>query len=178
MRTRDPQSTPSDAIERPSDEAALAFVRRHQRGVWRFLRASGCPPHAADEVAQDALLVALDKRVDDLAAPAFLRQTAKFLWLRRLRDEGRARERLLEAAEALWREDAERDDGDGVLAALRECLGSLPPRSRTVVERVYRDGCSRAELAQDLGIGEHGARTFLQRLRATLRDCIERRLAR
>lgn len=153
-------------------------MRRHQRGLFRFLRAAGCAAHAAEELAQDALLIALDKGIDGAAAGAFLRQTARHLWLRRVRDDGRARRRLLEAAERLWRDDAERDDGDGVLAALRACVEALPERSRMVLERVYGEGMGRADLAKELGLGEHGARTLLQRLRAALRDCIERRMAR
>lgn len=162
----------------PADDAVLAYVRCHQRGVWRFLRAIGCPPHAADEVAQDALLLALDRRIDDAAAPAFLRQAAKFLWLRRQRDEGRAQARWLAHAEQLWQRDCAADDGDGLLAALRRCVEALPPRSRLAIERAYGDDAGRAELAAELGLTAHGARTLLQRLRAALKTCIERRLGR
>ena len=161
-----------------ADAAAAAFVRRHQRGVWRFLRALGCPAHAADEVAQDALLLALERHVDDGSAPAFLRQAAKFVWLRRARDERRAAERLAAAAEILWRRDCERDDGDGLLAALRACVEALPPRSRLAVQRTYGEDAGRSELAAELALGEHGVRTLLQRVRAGLKDCVERRLQR
>ena len=158
-------------------DAAFAFVHRHQRGLWRFLRACGCPAHAADEVAQDALLLALERNVDDDAAPGYLRQAAKFLWLRRVRDEGRSHARWLDAAEQLWQQDCATDAGDGLIAALRTCLDVLPPRPRLALQRVYAEGTSRETLAAELGIGEHGARTLLQRIRAALRDCIERRLA-
>jgi RNA polymerase sigma-70 factor (ECF subfamily) len=171
------QSEPGER-HRPDDDAAAAFVRRHQRGVWRFLRALGCPAHAADEVAQDALLLALERAVADDAAPAFRRQTAKFVWLRRQRDERRAAERLVAAAERLWQRDCERDDGDGLIAALRACVEALPPRSRLAVQRTYGEDAGRSELAQELGLGEHGVRTLLQRVRATLKDCVERRLER
>ena len=159
-----------------ADDAAAAFVRRHQRGVWRFLRAIGCPAHAADEVAQDALLLALDRAVGEAEAAGFLRQAAKFLWLRRQRDEGRQALRLAELGERLWLRDCAHDDGDGLLAALRLCIEALPPRSRLAVERTYGDDAGRAELAQELGIGEHGVRTLLQRVRAALRACIDRKL--
>ena len=48
-------------------------------------------------------------------------------------------------------------------------------RHNVTFDRTYRDGLGRAELGAELGIGEHGVRNLLQRLRATLRDCIERR---
>jgi RNA polymerase sigma-70 factor (ECF subfamily) len=164
--------------DRAADEAAAAFVRRHQRALWRFLRAIGCPAWAADEVAQDALLLALDRRIADADAPAFLRQTAKFHWLRRQRDDRRAAERLAAAAERLWQRDCAADDGDGLIAALRACVEALPPRSRLAVQLAYGEEQSRAELAVELGVGEHGARTLLQRVRKALKDCVERRLQR
>lgn len=162
----------------PATDALEAFVRRHQGAVWRFLRALGCPAHEADDLTQDTFLLALDRRQhqrDDAAAAAFLRQTAKHLWLHRRRDDRRRAERLLAAADQLWRQDCERDDGAGWLAALELCLQQLEARSRRALELVYGERASRAELAAALGLGEHGARTLLQRVRAFLRDCIERR---
>ena len=172
------QPGPREHDRSADDATAAAFVHAHQRGLWRFLRAIGCPGHAADEVAQDALLLALDRAVADAEAPAFLRQAAKFLWLRRQRDDRRAAEHLVAAAERLWQRDCERDDGDGLIVALRACVEALPPRSRLAVQRTYGDDSSRAELAAEFGLGEHGVRTLLQRVRKALRDCIERRLLR
>ncbi len=43
------------------DEVLTAFVRRHQVGLWRFLRVCGCRGARAEEIAQDALLIALQK---------------------------------------------------------------------------------------------------------------------
>jgi RNA polymerase sigma-70 factor (ECF subfamily) len=173
-----PSARAPAAVDEPiaGEDPAAAFVRRHQRGVWRFLRALGCPAHAAEEIAQDAFLLALDHDVTDAVAPAFLRQAAKFLWLRKQRDEGRAAQRLAAAAERLWQRDCARDDGEGLLAALRRCVEALPERSRLVVELVYRDDASRADVARELQLTEHGARALLQRLRGALRQCVERRL--
>jgi RNA polymerase sigma-70 factor (ECF subfamily) len=159
------------------DDPVAAFVRRHQLGLWRFLRVLGCGGNEAEELAQDALLIALRRGFDaepDAAVRPFLRTTARHLWLRRRRDDRRRAERHAAAAERLWQQEAAHDDGAGWLAALDACL-QLPPRSRHVLERTYRDDAGRRELAAELGIGEHGVRTLLQRLRAALRDCIERR---
>jgi DNA-directed RNA polymerase specialized sigma24 family protein len=161
------------------DAAVTGFVRLHQRGLLRFLRALGAGA-AAEEIAQDAFRVGLARVADaePAVAAAFLRQTGKHLWLRRQRDDRRRAARFAAAVEVLWQRDCARDDGDGLLAALDLCLQTLPPRARLAVERVYRDGCSRAELAIELQIGEHGARTLLQRVRKGLRDCMARRLQR
>ena len=163
------------------DDQLAVFVRRHQTGLWRFLRMCGCDGQQAEEIAQDALLTALRRgRLDgdDAGAAAFLRQTAKFLWLRARRDERRRIAKQIAAAELAWRRDCAADDGAGWFAALDVCLEQLPARSRLALERTYRDGLGRAELGAELGIGEHGVRTLLQRLRAGLRDCIERRRER
>lgn len=167
----------------PGDPVA-GFVRRHQVAVWRFLGVLGCRGQQAEAIAQDALVIALQRgfgsaaradEADDGAAAAFLRQTAKHLWLREQRDDRRRAERHAEAAEIAWQRELGHDDGAGWLDALDRCLRELPPRSRQALERTYRDGLGRSELGAELGIGEHGVRTLLQRLRAVLRECIERR---
>jgi RNA polymerase sigma factor (sigma-70 family) len=155
------------------------FVLRHQAATWRFLRVLGCRGLEAESIAQDALVLALQKGVDarpDGEAAAFLRQAAKNLWLRTQRADRRRAERHAAAAELAWQRDfGDEGDGAGWLEALAQCLAELPERSRRALDATYRDGLSRAELAGELGIGEHGVRTLLQRLRAVLRDCIERR---
>lgn len=175
----------SQRPQRPAADtssAAGAFVERHQVGLWRFLRGAGCPAALAEELVQDALLVALRRGIVERPAPAaaaFLRGTAKNLWLRRVRDDRRRVARLLELAEERWRRDAERDldaQGDARREALDGCLRALPARSRAALRRVYAEGASRRELAAELALTEHGARTLLQRVRKALRACIERRM--
>ncbi len=179
-----PHSRPSDAPAAPPGDPVAAFVRRHETGLWRFLRVLGCRGQQAEAIAQDALVIALQRGfgtaanaadADDGAAAAFLRQTGKHLWLREQRDDRRRAERHAEAAEVAWQRELGHDDGAGWLDALDRCLRELPPRSRQALERTYRDGLGRHELGNELGIGEHGVRTLLQRLRAALRQCIERR---
>ncbi|MFO1077194.1 MAG: sigma-70 family RNA polymerase sigma factor [Planctomycetota bacterium] len=175
-----PHRSPAAPDVLPGDPVD-AFVAKHQRALWRFLRVLGCAGQEADAIALDAIVIALRRGVparDGEAAAAFLRQTARHLWLRRQRSDRRRAARHAEAAERLWQQRCARDDGDAWLDALDRCLGELPERSRTALERTYRDGLGRAELGGELGIGEHGVRNLLARLRAALRDCIERRLER
>ncbi|HLQ38651.1 MAG TPA: sigma-70 family RNA polymerase sigma factor [Planctomycetota bacterium] len=168
---------PDSPPHQPPGTADLeAFVQQHQRGVWRFLRALGAPAHEADDVTQETFLLVLQKgpRAGEDGAP-FLRQTAKYLWLRRRRDERRRVDKLAAAVELLWQDDCARDDGDGYLQALAQCLDTLQARARTVLQRFYGDGVGREELAAELSMTGHGVRTLLQRVRAALKDCIERR---
>ncbi|MBK8100161.1 MAG: sigma-70 family RNA polymerase sigma factor [Planctomycetes bacterium] len=166
---------------RSSDDGAIvAWVRQHQVGVWRFLRLLSCDAATADEIVQDALLVGLERGLhtctDRTQAAAFLRTTARQLWWRRRRDRQRNDERLAAAATALWQRDHAHDDGEAWLSALDTCRATLPARSQQVLDRFYRDGASRAVIASELGVTEHAVRVLLQRVRAALRACIERRL--
>jgi RNA polymerase sigma-70 factor (ECF subfamily) len=156
-----------------------AVVRRHQLGLWRYLRALGVPAADAEDLLQDTFLVAmrrLDEDRGEAAVATFLRQTAKNLWLRRRRDRSRREELLLAHADAAWQHDCASDDGERWQLALRACLASLDGRARDVVERFYGDGLGREAVAAAMGMKENGVKTLLQRVRAVLRDCIERRL--
>jgi RNA polymerase sigma-70 factor (ECF subfamily) len=171
------QTPPRTSLQQTAPDPVAEFVQRHQSGLWRFLRLLGCRGQQAEEIAQDALVLALQRGAHEAAdgAAAFLRQTAKFLWLKEQRANRRRAERHAVAAELLWQRELEVDDGEGWLLALDRCLEALPARSRQALDRTYRDGVGRKELGAELGIGEHGVRTLLQRLRASLRECIERR---
>lgn len=178
MRTLlDPEHSTDDRPTEAGDHETR-FVLRHQLGLCRFLRLMGCGAHA-EEIAQQALLIALEHDLHlgdgDRTAAQFLRRAAKNVWLRQRRDEQLRRRRQAEAAEMLWQRELARDDGDGYLDALDHCLEQLPARSRRALDATYMHGLSRRELAAELDLTEHGARTLLQRLRAGLRECIERR---
>lgn len=158
-----------------------ATIRRHLHGVWRYVRMLGAGPELADDLTQEAFVVALRRDATGLepaALATFLRRTARFLFLRHLRDREDA-VLLADAVDELWARDCEADDGDGMLAALRACVGELQGRARLAVERSYglvaEPERSRVELARELGMEPNGVKTLLQRVRQTLRACVERR---
>lgn len=155
-----------------------AIVRRHQRALWRYLRALGAEPGTADDLLQDTFLVALRAGLADrgpAAVATFLRQTARHLFLRRRRDQGRREELLVELADRLWQQDCS-DDGEQWLAALRACVDALDGRPRDVVRLFYAEGKDRVAVAAALGMQENGVKTLLQRVRAVLRGCVEQRI--
>lgn len=155
------------------------LVRRHQLGLWRYLRALGAPPELAEDLLQDTFLVALHKLTDDrgdAAVATFLRQTARHLYLRRRRDQGRREQLLIELAEQLWQRDCGEDAGERWLEALRACVQQLDGRPRQAVQLFYGEGRDREAVAAAMGMKPNGLKTLLQRLRATLRQCIELRL--
>ena len=60
--------------------------------------------------------------------------------------------------------------------ALRSCIDGLPERSRELLRRCYADDAGRHELGDEFGLAVDGVKTALRRLRAALRECIERRI--
>ena len=161
----------------PARAAEEALVRRHVRGVWRFLRVLGCTADEADDLTQEAFLVALRKGTgdrDEREVAAFLRQTARHLWLRSRRQQGRLAEQHARLAEEVFAQAAGDDGGDARVEALRACVQQLAERSRTLVRLFYGEERSRADVAAALGIRENGVKTALQRVRQSLRECLGR----
>ncbi len=160
--------------------SAEVVIRRHQTGIWRYLRALGCPPDLADDLTQETFLTAFRRGLRDVhpgATASFLRKTARFLFLRTQRTTRRRAELLADAADQLWSQDCADDDGEEWLEALRLCVDSLAGRGRQVLTLFYRQGASRAEVAIAMEMKENGVKTLLHRVRRTLRDCIERRMS-
>lgn len=156
-------------------DAAARIYRAEAPFVRRYLRVLGAGADL-DDLMQQTFLTLLQRPFAERGEPAtraFLRTTARQLFLRRHRH-------LLpqvEAADLVW--DRRCGDGDGgdYVDALATCLQRLGPRAREMVRLSYGEDRSRAEVAARLGMREAGVKTALRRLRAQLRQCIERRLS-
>lgn len=161
----------------PRDVLAAA-VRCHQVPVWRYLRSLGCPADLADDMTQEAFLVAFDNGLRDATSRAtarYLRSTARFLYLRTVRKDRRRAELLADAADFLWDRDCVEDAGASWLEALRDCVTRLDDRGRRVLQLFYGAGLGRAEVARELGMKENGVKTLLHRVRIALRECLQRK---
>lgn len=62
-----------------------------------------------------------------------------------------------------------------MLRVLDECVQTLSPKSRAVLERHYYEGVSMKEIAGELKKRESAVYQFFFRLRAKLRECAERK---
>lgn len=161
----------------PTTPDVAELLRRQQRGLWRYLRQLGAAPDLAEDLMQDTFVIALRRFAgapSEGQLAAFLRQTAQHLYLRRCRDRSRRERLLAEQVDREWQRDSAHDHGERWLAALRACVEKLHGRAREVVQRFYVDDQDRASIAAALGMKETGVKTLLQRVRATLRECIER----
>ena len=175
-----PLAAPPGPVPAAGDSAAL--LQRHLTATWRYLRMHGATPHEADDLAQEAFVIALRKGAATLAPAAtatFLRRTARFLFLR-LRRDARDAVELADEVDALWQRDCDHDGGDRLVEALRDCVGQLHGRARDAVRRWYGLGAdepgARDATAAALGLQPNGLKTLLQRTRQALRACIERRI--
>ena len=171
-----PASSAPESATAPAVAEFGALVERHRVGTWRYLRVLGAGPDVADDLLQETFVVAWRRRLRDdgpAAVAAFLRATARHLWLRSRRRRVPLRE--VEAADAVWNERCAHDDGCGWFAALADCVAELPERSRRLVHGTYGEERSRREMAVELGLSEDGVKSALARLRAALRACVQRR---
>ena len=161
----------------------VAWVGRHQRAAWRYLRFLQVDADLVDDLLQEALLAAVAEGLPerpDAVVRAWLRTTIRNLWLMELRRQerrpslGPLTDHVLAdaAVESFAVEDG---SGDSVLVHLRVCLEQLGPRARQAVQRRYGDGASRTEIAVELELGTEGAKTLLRRAREQLGVCIENR---
>jgi RNA polymerase sigma-70 factor (ECF subfamily) len=166
---------PAPAPAPAADPGAL--FARHRPAVWRYLRVLGCDAALADDLTQETFLVVLRRPGFDASEPraafAFLRTTARHLYLKARRR--RAEEREVAEADAVWDARCGDDAGAVRLQALRDCVASLPARSRSLLQSTYGAGASRRAAGRPLGLGVDGVKSALRRLRAFLHACIERR---
>jgi RNA polymerase sigma-70 factor (ECF subfamily) len=162
---------------RPIASLAPEALAAHRAALWRYLRTLGADAATADDLVQEAFVVALRRRDVDAASPAhafaFLRTTARHLWLKSRRLK--VAEREVEDADRVWDERCGDGTGDDYVAALRACLADLPERSRALLEATYGERRGRGASAQALGMSADGIKSALRRLRAFLHDCIARR---
>ena len=155
------------------------LVRRHHVGVWRYLRFLGCRREQADDLTQATFLVFLRKPFDyhgHTSTSAYLRKIARFIFLEARRRSSSADVPTIEEAEQIFAETAGESDGGEYLDALAECVKTLAGKAGEAVKLQYAEQRTQEEIGELLGMKPNGVKTLLQRARAHLRDCIERRL--
>jgi RNA polymerase sigma-70 factor, ECF subfamily len=168
----------SDCERVEMDLASL--VREHQADVWRYLRYLGAAAEDADDLTQETFLAVARAPFDQrsrVETAAYLRTAARNQLLMLRRKQGRQICTVeLAAAEDVWSAAAPSGSLDEFLDALGVCCANLAGRTREVVNRFYRDGQGREEIAAEFDMSVDGIKSLLRRTRASLRECIERRM--
>jgi RNA polymerase sigma-70 factor (ECF subfamily) len=170
----------SDPPRTAFDLASL--VREHQADLWRYLRYLGAAADDADDLTQETFL-SVARTPFELRSrgetAAYLRTAARNQLLMLRRRQGRQISTVeLTAAEEVWAEATAGGGFNEFLDALSACRETLVGRAREAIDRFYRDGESREQLASAFEISVDGVKTLLRRTRAALRDCVDRRLRR
>jgi RNA polymerase sigma-70 factor (ECF subfamily) len=137
------------ALAAAGDRSAFGeLARRHGSSVRRLLRRMGAEPSLADDLAQDAFLVAFERVAEfrgEGTFAAWVRRIAARLYIRRWRREG-----LMNLAPG----EADEVSGGEAMAASRidldEALKALAPAERMCVSLCYGAGMSHAEAAEAL----------------------------
>ena len=162
------------------------LVAAHQAGLYRYVRFLGAGPEVAEDVVQDAFLAALGSTshpdmADERLCSAWLRGVARNVFLTYCR-RGRANpvtadSDSLERAEGVWaNEFLQSGDGSDYVEALRKCLETLSERDRILLDMRYGQKKSRGAMAKLFKMSVDGIKSLLRRIRASLAECIERRL--
>jgi RNA polymerase sigma-70 factor (ECF subfamily) len=137
---------------------------------------------AAQNVLQETNLVLWDKLGDYDPTRPFLPWAYTFAYMQVLAwRKKRRRDRLVFDEDLLGRISdsfARREGaGDRRLDALENCMHGLEPEHRVLVDRRYVSGDSVNQIAKDLHKGPNVISAALYRIRKTLMDCIQGKLA-
>jgi len=138
--------------------------------------------HAAEDLLQDVAVVLLRKYGEyDPSRPfvAWALGVARLEVLSARRDLARCPlTRMPDLAGAIASAYAEMaPELDARTAALRECVERVEGRSREVLRLRYESALPPREISSRIGLSAGAVRVLLSRLRASLQDCIDRRVA-
>jgi len=165
-----------------SQERGVRLLMKHHTALYSYLLASVRNHATAEELLQDvsvAVMESLSQLCDEEGFLPWAREIARRRVLASKRESSRMQPvdpelmvALVDAAERVERQTETSRTQD----ALRHCLDGLPSQSRRIVLQRYRDGDIEV-LANRLKRSVQAVYAILKRIKKSLRDCVERRLA-
>ena len=164
----------------PGAEFVQLFTH-HQRRLFLYILSQVCNPSDAEEILQETNVVIWSKSSHFQPGTNFLAwvsQIASFEVMKfRTR---RKREKLYfsdEFLQTVAQESLARSDElEMRRTALFECLKTLRPKDRSLIELRYAPGERANRLAEQIGRPANAVYQSLARIRRVLLDCIEKRL--
>ena len=180
-REKNPQQETSPAATPPGAEFVQLFTK-HQRGLYLFILAQVPNPVDAEEILQETNVV-IWRKFDQFelgtSFSAWAHQIARYEVLKHLERSRRDRLRFSnlfveQIAEEAHRGTEELEERRRVLIA---CLRKLQSRDRELIQHRYAPGASGKSIAKLLRRPANSVYQSLGRIRRTLLECINRRLA-
>ena len=166
------------------DRGLLASLWEQSRpAVFAYLTATVYDFHRAEDLLQEvAVAVAgqfhsYDRERSFLAWAIGIARNRTLLYFR---EQARDRQHFSEATLHTLGEAAERvarEASGDQREALRHCLAKTAGRRRRVLDLRYSAGLSIADIATQLGTTSNAVKIMLHRVRTSLEECIQRRLA-
>jgi len=164
-----------------SHEQFMRLFATHHRAIYAYIMALVADEHAADEVFQD-VSVTLWKQFETFEPGTDFVRWAAVVALNQVRNFRRTRSRDRHVfSNALLNQLADRrmrmlHEDQSRREALRQCMAKLRDVDRQLVERCYGDQRSFKAVAAEIGRPVNTVYKALNRIRATLMQCIERTL--
>ena len=171
-----------------TNEQFVDLVREHQSGLRAFIRSLGVDPMWVDDLAQEALVIAYERRRDydealsfrnwvwGIARHCVLNERRKTARRSRILHENLT-EILLATAGDSTESEGWNDDDRARAAALKACLEEVPERSRELLRRRYEQEMKATDLAEEFQMNPSAMRKALERIRTSIRQCMETRLS-
>lgn len=171
-----------------SNEQFVDLVREHQSGLRAFIRSLGVDPMWVDDLAQEALVIAYERREDydetlsfrnwvwGIAKHCVLNERRKLARRSRILHEN-VTDILLATAGDFAEPEGSSDEDRLRAAALKSCLEEMPERSRDLLRRRYELEMKSTDLAEEFNMNPPALRKALERIRNAIRDCMEERLS-
>ena len=173
--------TPHPPIPEPVRSVQSLFIR-HTAALRGYVLALVPDLDRAEDIVQEVFLVVTEKAADFEPGTDFLAWVttiARYKVLEAVRAAGRQAGSLspsvVEALAACAPTDGEAESA--AVSALAGCLDELAPRARLVIDLRYRENLKPAAIAKKIDWTPNAVSVALSRARASLRQCVEARLA-
>jgi len=166
-----------------SDAATITrLIVKHRHEVVAFLYGVVPDYHAVEDMFQEVCLVAIQKAddfQDGTNFVAWLRAIARNKAREHLRKRGgpTLEDSFFDGLARAYDEARAAMDPDRRKEALLRCLGELPEGSRQILTWRYEEGLTPVGIAGRTGRSRFAVNSLLQRIRETLKACVDRRSA-
>lgn len=165
----------------PNSEFVQLFTR-HQRRLFLHILAQVSHPVDAEEILQETNVIAWSKFHQFQLGTNFLAWVAQIATFEIMKYRSRRRRERLQFSEefldAIAEESIARaDELEARRAALVHCIQKLRDKDRELIQQRYAPGESGKGLAETLGRPANSVYQSLGRIRRTLLECVERKLA-